>query len=131
MRGPLFMRQALDPDRAAKHARFRTAVRNLRTLAESGVRIGLATGSGLPNTFEGYDEYRECALMRSAGISPMEVIRAVSSGSAAALGLDAELGTVRPGARADLVILNADPRANIHNLRDLHAVLVGGALVPL
>jgi len=131
LRGPVQVAQALDPDRALKQERFRMALRNLRKLAQSGVAIGFASGSGFPNTFEGYSDFRECFLMKRAGLTALQVIRVFSAGSAAALGMASDLGVVQRGGHADLVILNADPRENIHNLRDLHAVFVGGALVPL
>lgn len=131
LRGPMLIRQALDPDRSLHRRRFETACRNLRKLASAGVRIAFASGSGVTGTFEGYSEYQEAVLMVRAGLSPAEVIRAFSSGSATALGLTAERGTVEPGRLADLVILNANPLENIHNLRELHAVMVGGRLVQL
>ena len=131
LRGPVLIRQALDPDRALKGRRFDTARRNLRKLAAGGVRIAFASGSGYPGTFEGYSEYQEAVLMKRAGLTVTEVIRAFSHGSAAALGLEGERGTLEPGRLADLVILNASPLENIHNLRELHAVLVGGRLVRL
>ena len=52
-------------------------------------------------------------------------------GSAAALGIDHERGLLVPGYFADLVILNANPLENIHNLRELHAVFIGGHLSKL
>ena len=131
LRGPVQVRQALDPDRALKHQRFRVALRNLNLLANQGVTIGFASGSGFPNTFAGYSDFQEAALMRRAGLTEIEIIRAFSTGSAAVLGADSGLGAIRSGSRADLVILNSDPRSNVHNLRDLHAVFVGGVLVPL
>ena len=131
LRGPLRTRQALDPDRALKIHRFKVAQRNLRKLAAGGVRIGFAGGSGQPGNFEGYSEYREAVLMARSGLSPMDVIRSFSHGSAVALGIDAERGTLERGHVADLIILNANPLDNIHNLRELHAVLVRGRLVKL
>ncbi len=131
LRGPMLIRQALDPDRSLHRRRFATACRNLRILASAGVRIAFASGSGVAGTFEGYSEYQEAVLMMRAGLSPAEVIRAFSSGSATALGAATERGTVEPGRLADLVILNADPLENIHNLRELHAVMIGGRLVRL
>ena len=131
LRGPMLIRQALDPDRSLHRRRFATACRNLRKLASAGVRIAFASGSGVAGTFEGYSEYQEAVLMVRAGLSPAAVIRAFSSGSATALGITAERGTVAPGRLADLVILNANPLENIHNLRELHAVMVGGRLVRL
>ena len=131
LRGPIQVMQALDPDRALKAHRFGVARRNLRKLAGAGVAIGLASGSGFPLSFEGYAEYREAVLMTEAGLSPLQVIQAFSSGSAAALGIDHDFGAVLPERVADLVILNANPLDNIHNLRDLHAVFVGGTLMQL
>ncbi len=131
LRGPVQVAQALDPDRALKSRRFDIARHNLRKLAAAGVPIALASGSGFPLSFEGYAEYREAVLLTEAGLSALEVIKAFSSGSATALGIDHELGAILPGHLADVVVLNANPLDNIHNLRDLHAVFVGGSLMQL
>ena len=131
LRGPWKMRQALDPDRALKIHRFDTARRNLRRLEAAGVTIGLASASGFPGTFEGFSDYLEAVRMKRAGMSAASVIRAFSSGSATALGIDRERGALKPGHLADLVILNANPLENIHNLRELHAVFIGGQLAKL
>lgn len=131
LRGPLRERQALDPDRQRKMRRFETAERNLRKIAAAGVPIGLASGSGRLGTFEGYSEYREAVFMTKAGLSPMEVIRAFSHGSATALGIAPGRGALQPGCWADLVILNANPLDDIRNLRELHAVFIMGRLAKL
>lgn len=131
LRGPVRTRQALDPDRALKVHRYTVAQRNLVRLASLGVPIALASGSGLPGTFPGYWEYREAVLMKRAGLSPMQVIQAFSQGSARALGIAAARGTLEVGHSADLIIVNANPLDNIHNLRELHAVLIGGQLAKL
>lgn len=131
LRGPVRTRQALDPDRALKAHRYRVAQRNLLKLASYGVAIALASGSGLPGSFPGYWEYREAVLMKRAGLSPMRVIQAFSQGSARALGIAATRGTLEVGHSADLIILNANPLDNIHNLRELHAVMIGGQLARL
>ena len=129
--GPVSIRQALDPDRALKRHRFDTARRNLQRLARAGVKIGFGSGSGIPGTFEGYSEYREAVLMKRAGLTPLQIIRAFSSVSASALGIARKRGSILPGRLADVVILNANPLDNIHNLRELHGVFVGGQLVRL
>ncbi len=131
LRGPERIRQALDPDRARRMHEFDIARRNLKRIEEAGVMIGLASGSGFPGTFEGYSDYHEAVLMKRAGMAGIDVIRAFSSGTAKALGIDHERGPVRPGGLADIVILNANPLDNIHNLRELHAVFVGGTLTKL
>ena len=131
LRGPVRIRQALDPDRALRSQRFDTARRNRRRIEEAGVKIGLASASGFPGTFEGFSDYREAILMKRAGMSAMSVVRAFSSGSAKALRIDRDRGALKPGHLADLVILNANPLDNMHNLRELHAVFIGGRLVRL
>lgn len=131
LRGSVLVRQALDPDRALKRHRFDTAQGNLRELANSGVQIGFASGSGYPGSFEGYSEYREAVLMKRAGLSPSQILQAFSTVNARALGIDRHRGALLPGRVADIVLLNADPLVNIHNLRELHAVFIGGRLVRL
>lgn len=131
LRGPVRMRQALDPDRALRLRRFDIARRNLRRIEAAGVKIGLASASGFPGTFEGFSDYREAVLMKRAGMSAMSVVRAFSTGSATALGIEEGRGSLESGHLADLVILNGNPLENIHNLRELHGVFIGGQLVKL
>lgn len=131
LRGPVRMRQALDPDRPLRIHRFNTARRNLKKIDAAGITIGFASGSGFPGTFPGFSDYRETILMRRAGMSEASIIRAFSVGSATALGISETHGSLMPGQVADLVILNANPLENIHNLRELHAVFIGGRLVRL
>ena len=125
------MRQALDPDRSLKKRNFELASANLRKLSAAGVQIGFASGSGLANSFEGYFEYREAVFMNEAGLSPMDIIRSFSTGSANAFGLSRDTGTLTTGKQADFIILNANPLESIHNLRELHAVFINGQLVKL
>ncbi len=131
LNGEVLMRQALDPDRSRRIFAFEQAKRNLKALATAGVRIGLGTGSGLTWRFEGYFEHREARLMQEAGLSPLEIVRAFSTNAAAALDIAADRGAVSPGKRADLVILNASPAEDIRNLREIHAVFIGGRLARL
>jgi hypothetical protein len=72
----------------------------------------------------------ELALfVRLIGLTPLEAIRAATSTNAAALGLT-DRGLVRPGLRADLVLLAADPSADIGNLRRVDAVFRAGRRLP-
>ncbi|MGH8646748.1 MAG: amidohydrolase family protein, partial [Gammaproteobacteria bacterium] len=47
-------------------------------------------------------------------------------GGARVMGRAAELGTLEPGKLADLLVLEADPLADIRNLRRIHSVVKGG-----
>ena len=57
-----------------------------------------------------------------AGLPPIEAIHAATGASAKILGADKDLGTIEVGKCADLVILDADPLADIHNTRRIWKV---------
>jgi len=91
-----------------------------------GVRICAGTdaiGGSTPNLPEELG-----LLVRLAGLTPLEAIRAATAANADALGL-ADRGRVRAGLRADLVLLSADPSADIANLRRVEAVFRAGRQV--
>ena len=68
----------------------------------------------------------ELELLVEGGLPPLDALAAATSGPAEFLGLADSLGTVEPGRSADLVILDADPIADIRNTRRIHAVVRGG-----
>ncbi len=74
---------------------------------------------------------RELVFFVDMGIPPLEAIRIATLDNAAFIGLDAELGSVEPGKRADLVVLDADPLADIANIASVAAVYRNGVAVEL
>ena len=102
--------------------RYREMVRLMR---DAGVPI-LAGTDQAP---DGASLHRELELLVEAGLSPPEAITAATSRATAFLGLIDEVGTIEAGKRADLVLLDGDPLADIANTRRVAAVVVGG--VPL
>ena len=105
---------------------LKTAKENLKRLADAGVRIGYGTDSGVLTRFEGYGEHMELQLMVEAGMTPSQVITTATKSSAEFLGQQKELGTLEQGKWADLVVLGADPLADIKNSRTIEAVYVAG-----
>lgn len=99
---------------------------NLRRAAAAGVTIAAGSDSGNIGTLHGPGLHRELELMVAAGLSPMAVLVAATRGGAVAIGLSDEIGTVEAGKRADLVILEGDPLADIRNTRRIRAVVRGG-----
>ena len=67
----------------------------------------------------GVGTHVEMALMVEAGLTPAEVLDAATRGGALALGMADEVGTIEPGKHADLVLLGADPLADIRNAREV------------
>ncbi len=68
------------------------------------------------------------ALAGPDAMTPMEALRAATISGATYLGMDADLGTVQAGKLADLMVLTADPRDDIHNSTSLRWVVKNGAL---
>ncbi|CAN5689541.1 hypothetical protein BH18ACT11_BH18ACT11_04540 [soil metagenome] len=98
----------------------------LTAAREAGVRIAM-----------GFDSYplgenaRELVRMVEGGLTPMQGIVAATSGSAAALGLE-DVGEVRVGATADLLVVDGDPLEDPSVLQDsarIHLVLQAGSPV--
>jgi imidazolonepropionase-like amidohydrolase len=71
----------------------------------------------------------EMELMAEGGLTAAEVLTAATVGSARLLGLLAELGTIEPGKRADVVVLRANPLKDVRNARDIVWVIKGGHVV--
>ncbi len=90
--------------------------------------VPLAAGSDLPNPWviPGVSLHHELRLLHSAGIPPLEVLKIATSGGAAALGLESEIGSIEPGKIADLIVLASDPSKNLQATRAISHVFLGG-----
>jgi imidazolonepropionase-like amidohydrolase len=87
--------------------------------------MGTDTGAGL-GRWQGYFEHVELEMMVTAGLTPMQVLVAATGNAAKVTKLDAELGTLQPGKWADLIVLNANPLADIRNTRQMDSVWIAG-----
>ena len=102
------------------------ALENMKALHDAGVGIAMGTDTGPFARFQGYFEHMEMEMMAGAGLTPAEVIHASTGGAAECMGLAGSVGTFEPGAYADLVVLNADPLADIRNTREIESVWISG-----
>lgn len=71
----------------------------------------------------------ELGLLVRAGLTPLDALRAATLLPARALGLEGTLGSVAVGKEADLVLLEADPLADVANVARIRAVVVRGRLL--
>jgi imidazolonepropionase-like amidohydrolase len=102
-------------------------LRNVKTLHDAGVLIGFGTDFGAtPARLPGWAEHRELQLLVEAGLSPVEAIQCATRNAAEVLGDLKNRGTLEPGKRADFLILNGDPLADVRNTTSLVAVYHGG-----
>ena len=103
-------------------------VRNglVKAIADSGGKV--LAGSDTPEWFHlyGYGLHRELAALVTAGLTPYQALEAATRNPAEFLGASREWGTIEAGKRADLVLLAADPLADIHNTTRIEGVAIGG-----
>jgi imidazolonepropionase-like amidohydrolase len=95
-----------------------------RRLHAAGAPMMIGTDSG-----GGLLLGREMELHRQAGIPAWDVLRMATSGTADILGMGDRVGRIRAGYEADLVILDADPLADIRAVDQVNAVLNNGAFL--
>jgi imidazolonepropionase-like amidohydrolase len=105
----------------------RVAAANLKRVLDAGIPIAMGTDAGNPLTLHGPSVYAEMEAMQAAGLSPLQVLVASTRGGATAMGRAKDFGTVEKGKLADLLIVAADPTADIANLRKVRYVVRGGA----
>lgn len=100
----------------------------VRRLHREGVQLTAGSDLASPWVIPGVAFHQELALLESAGISRVEVLRMATRNGAEALGIGHEAGTIEVGKRADFVVLEGDPLADIANTRRILYVVLGGSI---
>ena len=99
-----------------------TNIENLRRLHKAGVKIAFGTDSGATALrLPGFAEHLELGHMVAAGMTPVQTLTVATRASAEMLGAT-DRGCLWQGCRADLLILSADPTADIANSRTIEEV---------
>lgn len=122
---------------------------NQARMIEAGVSLLLSTDAGIKHpvllaesatlasdtvdqrTKLGEGHFNALVALEELGMEPMEILRSATSHIARAYELDDEIGALRPGMIADLVILDANPLEAARNYRAIHAVIKDGRRVDL
>jgi imidazolonepropionase-like amidohydrolase len=94
----------------------------------AGIPILAGTDAMNPQCFPGFSIHDELALLVDAGLTPLAALQAATRNAAQFMGQLDRRGTIEPGKIADLVLLNKDPLADIHNTRTIQAVVLNGKL---
>ena len=97
-------------------------------LHRAGVPLLAGTDSPEPYCPPGYALHQELELLVESGLSPAAALQAATINNARSLKQEADLGSIAPGKTADLVILTADPTADIRNTRKIKHVIHGGRI---
>ncbi|HYI39646.1 MAG TPA: amidohydrolase family protein [Allosphingosinicella sp.] len=112
------------PARAARFILVRGKL--IKALHDSGA--GLLLGSDAPQLFNvpGFSLHRELTYFVQAGLTPYQALSAGTREVARFLGTPGDFGTVEPGRRADLILIEGDPLKDVANVRRRAGVMVGG-----
>ena len=119
---------------AAERAQLRRGYANYERFVRMFVKAGGKVLAGDDTSYSGWavpgvGVQREMQLMVDAGLTPMQAIMAATRNTAEAFRVQDRIGTVAPGRFADLVILNANPLADIRNVEKIDQVLQGGKVL--
>ncbi len=114
--------------RRRRYVEVRNAL--VRAIHDSGGKI--LAGSDTPEWFHvyGWGLHRELQALVQAGLTPYQALGTATKNPAEFLGQSADWGTLEPGKRADFVMLDANPLADIANTMRIEAVAVGGRWIP-
>ena len=117
----------------AQRERQREIERLHRRSCESAIRLGIDVATGTDTGVRGVMPemvWREIFLLNDHGLSAMGSIQAATSRAATLLGLEAEIGTIEPGKRADLILVDGDPLQDLRRLERPAAGDAGGTARP-
>ena len=107
---------------------FDESERLVGLMYRAGVPILAGTDAMNPQCFPGFGIHDELALLVDAGLSPIAALQAATRNAAEFMGQLDRRGTIEVGKTADLVLLDKDPLADIHNTRSIQAVVLSGKL---
>jgi imidazolonepropionase-like amidohydrolase len=108
---------------------FERRLRFVNAMQRAGVPLLAGSDTGTPYSFPGFTLHDELALLVQAGLTPLKALRSATLEPARFLGVQDSLGTVDHGKLADLVVLDANPLADITNTKRIHSLLVRGQLI--
>lgn len=95
-------------------------------MARTGVPMMAGSDAMNPYCVPGFSLHEELALLAEAGLTPLAALQTATINPSRFLGLEADEGTVAVGKIANLVLLDSDPLADIHNTTHIKAVWLAG-----
>jgi imidazolonepropionase-like amidohydrolase len=99
---------------------------NLALLRAAGITLAAGTDAGNIGTLHGPSLHRELELLAEAGMTAEEVLLAATRSAARVFAAQPDFGTLEPGKLADLLVLDADPLADVRNARRIALVVHRG-----
>ncbi|MBV7334811.1 amidohydrolase family protein [Chloroflexi bacterium TSY] len=129
-RNPIFLISDDPPDQATRDKVRAYHKRQVKALSDVGVPLLAGTDASCCGIVWGFSLHQELELLVDAGLTPYQALEAATRVPAEVVGNSGEWGTVAVGKRADLLLLKANPLANIRNTREIEGVMVRGQWLP-
>lgn len=119
-------RAAATPGRDVAGELYALAMRNVGDAHAAGVGILAGTDAGDTYVFPGFGLHDELAELVRSGLSPADALRSATIRAAQFSGMERDFGSVDVGKAADLILLDADPLADIGNTRRIAGLFFNG-----
>ena len=104
----------------------KTSLTVIRDMLSRGNVLLAGCDGGVP----GFCLHDEMEILTEAGLSPLQAIQTATINPARFFGRESSHGTIAAGKRADIVMLDGDPRVDVRHTRRISAVVYGGRLLP-
>jgi hypothetical protein len=106
---------------------YQETLKGLKLAQQLGVLLLAGTDVVAPWTYPGFSLHDELGLLVEAGLTPLEALRTATVNPAQFFGMK-DVGTIAPGMKANLVLLDANPAENIANTKKISSVIGNGRL---
>jgi imidazolonepropionase-like amidohydrolase len=134
---PAFLEQLRDYAQSSRNTErlqrrienFEVGMASVTNLHEAGVMLVAGTDAPYPGVMLGEGLHRELELLVEAGLTPLEAIRSATLNAARLMGDEDEWGTVAPGMRADLLVIDGRPDLEISDTRKIELVIQRGKVL--
>lgn len=113
---------------ATLRAYYDLRLKAVKLMQQSGVKILAGSDLGGGWVIPGFSLHQEFRELAAAGLTPLEVLQSTTLNGAQFAGRESTMGTVEKGKNADLVLLEANPLADVANLDKVSAVFLRGKL---
>jgi imidazolonepropionase-like amidohydrolase len=105
-------------------------MKNMKKVYDAGILVALGTDSGAtPTRPFGFAEHQELQLLVEAGLTPLQAITVATKNGAELLHASGEFGVLRPGLKANFIVLDKDPSKDIRNTESISSVWKNGKQV--
>ncbi|HFB64068.1 MAG TPA: amidohydrolase, partial [Aeromonadales bacterium] len=118
---PRSVRRTMAPEGDYNHVNNAIVVKELANL---GVEVHI----GAHGQREGLGAHWEMWMLAQGGMKPMDILKVATISGAKYLGMDEQIGSIKKGKLADLVILDVNPLEDIYQSDKVHAVMINGRL---